>query len=119
MTAIFKYDLTHTFEQRSEEIKKILIKYPNRIPVLIEKNNSSDIPSTTKCKLLVPYDLTVGQLIYVIRKQLNSLPAEKALFIFVNNTLPMTGASILSLYEKHKSPDGFLRIVYSGENTFG
>lgn len=119
MSSTFKYDLTHTFEQRTAEINRIIAKYPDRIPVLIEKHANSDVPSANKCKLLVPYDLTVGQLIYVIRKQLSSLSPEKSLFIYVNNSLPTTGSSILSLYQKYKSPDGFLRIMYSGENTFG
>lgn len=115
----FKYDLTHSFEQRVSEINRILAKYPDRIPVLIEKNPASDIPATTKCKFLVPRDLSIGQLIYVIRKNLGTLSPGKALFIYVNNSLPKTGESVLSIYNKYKSPDGFLRIMYSGENTFG
>ena len=115
----FKYDLTHSFEERIMEINRILVKYPNRIPVLIEKYANSEIPATTKCKFLIPHDLTVGQLVYVIRKNLGSLSPDKALFIYINNSLPKTGENILSLYEKHKSPDGFLRIMYSSENTFG
>jgi GABA(A) receptor-associated protein len=115
----FKYDLKHDFEERSREINRITIKYPDRIPVLIEPDDKTDIPATTKCKLLVPHDLTIGQLNYVIRKNLSTLPPEKALFIYVNNSLPRTGTTILSIYQKYKSPDGFLRIIYSGENTFG
>ncbi len=42
------------------------------------------------CRYLVPSDLTVGQFVYVIRKRIN-LPAEKAIFVFVKNSLPPTG----------------------------
>jgi GABA(A) receptor-associated protein len=115
----FKYDSTHTFEQRVAEINRILAKYPDRIPILIEKNPGSDVPATTKCKFLVPGDMTMGQFIYVIRKNLGTLPADKALFIYVNNSLPKMGDNLLSIYNKHKCEDGFLRIMYSGENTFG
>lgn len=43
-------------------------------------------------RYLVPADLTVGQFVYVIRKRIKLSP-EKAIFIFVRNVLPPTGAS--------------------------
>jgi len=67
---------------------------------------------------LVPVDLTVGQFVYVIRKRIK-LPSEKAIFIFVNDILPPTAALISTIYEEHKDEDGFLYVLYSGENTFG
>lgn len=41
-------------------------------------------------RFLVPADLTVGQFVYVVRKRIK-LSAEKAIFVFVKNTLPQTG----------------------------
>ena len=41
-------------------------------------------------RYLVPADLTVGQFVYVIRKRIKVGP-EKAIFMFVKNTLPPTG----------------------------
>ena len=41
-------------------------------------------------RYLVPADLTVGQFVYVIRKRIK-LSSEKAIFIFIKNTLPPTG----------------------------
>jgi GABA(A) receptor-associated protein len=114
----FNYDINHSFDERVLEINKIRLKFPDKIPALIQKNYKSDIPSTSKSKFLIPHDLTVGQLNYIIRKNIKLTP-EKALFIFINNTLPPTSALMSSIYEKHKSKDGFLRITYSGENTFG
>lgn len=67
---------------------------------------------------MVPVDLSVGQFVYVIRKRIK-LPSEKAIFIFVNDILPPTAALISTVYEEHKDDDGFLYVLYSGENTFG
>lgn len=53
-----------------------------------------------------------------IRKRIK-LPAEKAIFIFVNDTLPPTAALMSAIYQEHKDKDGFLYVTYSGENTFG
>jgi GABA(A) receptor-associated protein len=69
-------------------------------------------------RYLVPADLTVGQFVYVVRKRIK-LGAEKAIFVFVKNTLPPTAALMSAIYEEHKDEDGFLYMTYSGENTFG
>ncbi|CAK9195211.1 unnamed protein product [Sphagnum troendelagicum] len=108
----------HPLEKRQAEAARIRDKYPDRIPVIVEKAEKSDIPDIDKKKYLVPADLTVGQFVYVIRKRIK-LSSEKAIFIFVKNVLPPTAAMMSSIYEEHKEEDGFLYFTYSGENTFG
>ncbi|KAM1258224.1 hypothetical protein ACFX13_038587 [Malus domestica] len=108
----------HDLEKRRAEAARIRDKYPDRIPVIVEKVERSDIPNIDKKKYLVPADLTVGQFVYVIRKRIK-LSAEKAIFIFVDNVLPPTGAIMSAIYEEKKDEDGFLYVTYSGENTFG
>lgn len=108
----------HAFEKRQSEAQRIRAKYPDRIPVICEKDLRSDIPDIDKKKYLVPQDLTVGQYVYVIRKRIRLSP-EKAIFIFVNNVLPPTAALMSSIYEEQKDEDGFLYVTFSGENTFG
>ena len=44
-------------------------------------------------RYLVPADLTVGQFVYVVRKRIK-LGAEKAIFVFVKDTLPPTGKGV-------------------------
>ena len=68
--------------------------------------------------LLLLCTQTVGQFVYVIRKRIN-IPSDKAIFIFVNNTLPPTAALMSTVYEQHRDEDGFMYFTYSGENTFG
>ena len=114
---IFLYTIKQT-EQRSFESNRIRVKYPDRIPVIVEKSPKSDVPDLDKKKYLVPSDLTVGQFVYVIRKRVK-LSAEKAIFIFVNNKLPPTASLMSTIYEENKDEDGFLYVLYSGENTFG
>ncbi|KAL7664142.1 Autophagy-related protein [[Candida] zeylanoides] len=116
MRSQFKDD--HPFEKRKAEASRILQKFNDRIPVICEKVEKSDIAEIDKRKYLVPSDLTVGQFVYVIRKRIK-LPSEKAIFIFVNDILPPTAALLSTVYEEHKDEDGFLYVLYSGENTFG
>ncbi|KAL4599845.1 hypothetical protein ACB098_11G111500 [Castanea mollissima] len=114
--SMFKQE--HDFEKRRAEAARIREKYPDRIPVIVEKAERSDIPNIDKKKYLVPADLTVGQFVYVIRKRIK-LSAEKAIFIFVDNVLPPTGAIMSTIYDDKRDGDGFLYVTYSGENTFG
>ena len=61
----------HSKENRIEESRKIREKYPERIPVIVEKSKScQELPDIDKHKFLVPKDLTMGQFIYVIRKRI-------------------------------------------------
>lgn len=108
----------HSFENRCKEAKNIISKYPERIPVIVEKQEKSDVINIDKNKFLVPCDLTVGQFVYVIRKRMK-LPPERAIFIFVNNQIPMQSTIMSSIYDESKDQDGFLYVKYAGENTFG
>ncbi|KAL5650447.1 hypothetical protein ACJX0J_041256, partial [Zea mays] len=89
MAKTSSFKLEHPLEKRQSEANRIREKYPDRIPVIVEKAERSDIPDIDKKKYLVPADLTVGQFVYVVRKRIK-LSAEKAIFIFVKNTLPPT-----------------------------
>lgn len=113
-----KFKDEHPFEKRKAEAERIREKYNDRIPVICEKIEGSDIANIDKKKYLVPQDLTVGQFVYVIRKRIKLSP-ERAIFIFVDEMLPPAAALMSSIYEEHKDEDGFLYILYSGENTFG
>ena len=74
-----------------------------------------------KHKFLVPFDMTVGQFLYILRKRIK-LTEQEALYIFVDKTLPMTSQAISSIYNDYKRKenfDGFLYVTYCNENTFG
>jgi len=109
----------HTLESRKDESSRIIKKFPNRIPIIVErKGNNSNIPYIDKNKFLTPNDLTFGQFVYVIRKRLH-VSSEIGLFYFVNNKMFTMSDIIAQVYTEEKDEDGFLYINYCGENTFG
>lgn len=111
---------THTIEQCQVEAKRILDKYPDRMPVIVERSSKAepDIPDIDKKKFLVP-DLTVGQFVYTIRKRIKLMP-EKALFLHFNNKQYSTSDLMRNVYEQEKDPERlFLFVTYKGENCFG
>jgi GABA(A) receptor-associated protein len=116
----YSFKHLYKFNDRYNESKRILNIYPDRIPVICERSNLApmDCPFIDKKKYLIPRDLTVGQFIYVIRNRLLLAP-EKALFLFINGTIPASSAQIETIYDFNKDNDGFLYILYTFENTFG
>ena len=108
-----------SFNKRWNESKRIRKKYPDRLPVICEilKTDIKNLILDKK-KYLVPDDLTVGQFMYVIRKRIE-LPPEKAMFFFVNNSIPSAAQLIKQIYSEYQDKDGFLYFKVSGENTFG
>lgn len=108
----------HSFEERLDESKNIIAKYPDRVPIIAERFARSDLPDMEKKKYLVPRDMSVGQFIHILTRRLHLAPG-KALFVFVNNTLPQTSSLVESVYESYKDEDGFLYMCYSSEKAFG
>jgi GABA(A) receptor-associated protein len=107
-------------EKRIEEARKVLQKYPERVPVIVEraKNAVDKIPRIDKKKYMVPADMTFGQFTHVVRHRLKLTP-EQALFCFVNNIQPTTTTTLGQIFNEHKDAGGFLQIVYACESTFG
>ncbi|KAJ8871362.1 hypothetical protein PR048_027679 [Dryococelus australis] len=114
----FRYKEEHSFEKRKEEGRRVRQKYPDRIPVIVEKTPWAKISQIDKNKYLVPMDLTVGQFYFMIRKRINLRP-EDALFFFVNDSIPSISVTMGTLYNEHHEEDSFLYISYSDENVYG
>jgi len=112
------------FEKRTAEAKRILAKYPDRIPVICERAPRSNLPDIEKKKFLVPGTMLVGEFKYIIHKHINqtgtgSIASDQTIYLFVSGTSPKTGALMSEVYEQYKSQDGFLYVAYSAENTLG
>lgn len=132
---MFEFKKKHTFDKRRKESKKMLGKFDNRIPVIVERdpNSPKDVPFIERNKYLIPSDMTIGGFFYVIRKKLN-ISKEKALFFFfvsdvdkstekdskrvVTEMMP-SSTDFLTLYNEKVANDGFLYMLYTTENTFG
>jgi len=117
-SSTLKFKDQHSLDKRIAESTRIRSKYPDRIPVIAEKSDKSDIPDIDKKKYLVPADLTMGQFLYVIRKRIKLSP-DAAIFLFVNNAMPPAAALMAQIYKESADQDGFLYVTYSGESTFG
>ena len=105
------------FEKRKMNSEIIRNKYPDKIPVICEKNNKNT-PNIDKNKYLIPLDLSLGQFMNVIRKRIK-LNSSIALYIFIDGNIPSNTQLLSVLYDDYKDKDGFLYMIYDIENTFG
>ena len=101
-----------------EQFRVVTEAHPNKIPVIVERAPSSQLPDIDRTKYLVSGDLTVAQFGSIIRKRIK-LGNEQALIIYINGTLQAASAMFSTIYEEHKDADGFLYVVYTGESSFG
>ena len=117
------YKNTFPLEERKQKSFKMTSLYPDRIPVIVEMSQSSAnytsyIKASHKVKYLVPYDITMGQFIKILRDKIK-LESSTALFFFINNKIFPITSSVGNIYKEHADEDGFLYIEFCEESTFG
>lgn len=121
-----KFKSDFTFEKRQNECINIRRKHPDRVPIIVDIDNSSvlrakDLPLIDKSKYLVP-DIPFSSFVHTIRKRMK-LSESTAIFVHVqsgNSTvLPILSTNTFAIYDKYKDEDGFLYLTVTGENAFG
>ena len=114
------------FEKRLETIKDLKEKHPDRIPLMIIDENKKNKP----LKLLVPSDLTIMNVLLIIRKRVQ-INQEEGIYLFANiyknqndnkikeSVLCNSSETVLTVYNNCKDEDGMLYMTYYKENVFG
>jgi GABA(A) receptor-associated protein len=99
--------------KRKADAERVLLKYPDYIPVIIDK--SEEISKLiTKQKFLVPRNVSCAHLLNTIRMMSNNkINPSQALFLFCNNILVMPQDSIEYLYNKYKDKIELQKIIDS------
>ena len=105
---------------RKQNCDKIKQQFPDKIPIICEKDPKSEINNIDKTKYLVPNDLTVAQFSFMIRKRLQ-LPENEAFFLLAKGRYTLTGdMNLIDVYKKYSdSEDGFLYIAYASKVIWG
>ncbi len=121
-------------ELRKNASKKLLMKYPEYRPFIIDlmpswksnnNNNNQQTLKLDKTKFLVAQNKTIGHLLYHVRTHLILKSNEAVFFLTENDGLPATNETIGSFYNRQmllKKPeecDGFVYLYYCIESTFG
>ena len=132
-----------SFEDRVKEAEDSKSRYPNKVPLVIERHKSEKyLPemdkvnieetlrlSLTFCfpqiKWLVPQEMSLAQLSGVIKQRLELPPqADQQLFLLIQSpdlgpSIPSLLTSLSSLHNSHSNTDGFLYLHYSSQEAYG
>jgi len=125
-----------SLNEKKEFVLKLKNKYPDRVPVIIEKSEHITLKNY---KYLLPKDIPISVFLSIIRTKMN-ITKNQAIFTFVNSAkqsynsakqsynsakqsynyilVPMN-ETIETIYTIHKSEDNFLYVKFGIENTFG
>ena len=107
-------------EKRKEQCRLLLLKEPDKIPIILEKDPLCPLEGIKKTRHLIKIDFTVNKFLLVIKK-LMKLPQEEALFLAARGKYNLVGESTIGeVYNKYKDKeDGFLYIMYSSVLVYG
>lgn len=99
------------YEKRCAESKRILEKYPARVPVIAKHSPHSDQPETKK-KFLVSRKMIWKDFRNLIAKHMEH--PHKTAKLCVNSIDMKSGHTLEKVYSLHKSSDGFLYVSVEG-----
>lgn len=112
-----------TLQQRIDESNRILSKYPDRVPIIIECDKELD-KLIKKRKFLAPRDISISHLSHIVRDRI-SIESSCAIFMFCDEKL-ISGQTIIgNVYDEYLTKrrkiddDKFLYISLAKENVFG
>lgn len=118
-----EFKQTTPLSKRCEIARQVRVKYPECVPVVLERAASASAlttPYAAKSRFVIPNDMTIGNFLASVRKSLPNLQSHQAIFLFVGSgVLPPTSALVSQIDERFRDEDGFLYITYSGESVFG
>jgi len=121
MEYLTKFSNTMSLEERKHQSQMIREKYKDRLPVIVDRVKTTD-PEIDKHKFLTPQNLTLGEFTFIIRKRFTKkVSAYEGLYFFhaKDKILLAHGELLENLFSQHVDEDGFLRILYTLEATFG
>jgi hypothetical protein len=101
-------------ENTKLEADRILLKYPNRVPIIIL--------TTLKLgrkKFLVNENTTLACFMFLLRQNHLKMTSNQTLYLLFNNTIVSNSRKLGEIYREYKSADNFLYANVVIENTFG
>ena len=99
---------------RLSEAEKLLSKYTDRRPIIINNKISNN-----ELKYIVPINLTIIQLLYIIKKK-EGLNENEAFYLFTEDKSLVTSSSTIGqIYGNYKNKDNFLYLDLHKESVFG
>lgn len=109
-----------SFTSRKEESSKLASSFPDKIPIIIEPQQSGGNGyKLDQNKFLVPKLYTFHEFIFHIRKRLSLKNSESLFLTVAGNNFPSMSRTLASVYLEYQDADGFLYVTYSSQPVWG
>ena len=112
LTSTYEHKMMYTFDKRIKESNYLIEKYPDKIPVIVEKSDRLNIPDISKHKYLFNRNAKFGSIMVKIRKVLGVSSSVAVYFSVNNNIIPKTYYVMNDIYERYKDKDKYLYLTY-------
>lgn len=101
------------------EVDAIRKCWPDKIPVIMSKEEKSKMRTLEKPKFLCPKEFSVQQFLVYLRKKTN-LSKKAALFVFAKKGEMLSGDKMMiDIYQRCVADDGFLYLTYGEHAAYG
>ena len=120
MKMTYKYKTEKKLEERKKESEKIISYFPDKIPIICEKDPKCNLTELEKSGYIIKKNMSVNKFIAIFRKKIK-IEEGYAFYLLVNQKYILLGNNTMSeIYDKFKDKeDGFLYITYSSELMWG
>nr|XP_045615142.1 gamma-aminobutyric acid receptor-associated protein-like [Procambarus clarkii] len=118
MKVTWLFQQQHTLEERTLFARKMMRRHIGNVPIVLGRDPRSRSGVFDEMRISVPGNLTVVDLRVALRRKLQVRSRASVVF-FINNTIPSSTDSLVSLYMTHKDSDRFLYMSFCDENVFG
>ncbi|OMJ84616.1 hypothetical protein SteCoe_14207 [Stentor coeruleus] len=113
-----KYQKNIDLEKRKIESSTVRRCWPEKIPLIIEKDEKYNIKEI-KPKCLCPIDYNVGMFLQYLREKIE-LNRSDALYVATENGQILSGDRMMyDIYQNDANEDGFLYLKYGMHSTYG
>ncbi|KAM3144492.1 hypothetical protein pb186bvf_003361 [Paramecium bursaria] len=123
----FKSEMS--LEQRKQKTEGFKQRYPDKIPIIVEKHKKCNLKELDRVQFLVSREIKFSDFKSQIREKLK-LKDNQALFLQCGNTIitdgnnlflnPIQDCKMVEIYEKYQDKDDhFLYLLYTDAEVFG
>lgn len=116
---MFRKKLESSEESRKEESRKIKEQWPEKVPLILEKDRTNEIEDLGPTKFLCPKNYSISRLLQNLRQKLH-MRQELVIFLLANEETLLSNDMLLGeAYEKYGDEDGFLYLLYTSDPGMG
>ena len=111
-TSPIRFKDKYTFAHRNMESARVQTKYPDRVPVILEKAARSRVMALGRQKFLVPRKISVGQFLLTAQTHLATGDDQPHFLLSGHSVLRQT-ERMQDVYDRDQDTDGFLYLAFA------